>query len=145
MERPKQPGLDTRTVHGPHLGATGAMSTPIVHSATFSFESLDDMNAAQAAGSSGSFYQRNGHPTIHAVEERLAALEGAEAALLFPSGIGAIAATLTEDAETLEDVVEPFLLKEGFVTRTASGRRATARAYAHLGVPGGTPSQERLL
>src|SRR5579862_5574630 len=43
-----------------------------------------------------------------------------------PAGIGAIAATLTEDAETLEDVVEPFLLKEGFVTRTASGRRATA-------------------
>jgi len=51
MERPKPPGLETRTVHGPHVGATGAMSTPIVHSATFSFESLDDMNAAQAAGS----------------------------------------------------------------------------------------------
>ena len=46
-----------------------------------------------------------------------------------PAGIAAIAATLTEDAETLEDVVEPYLLKEGFVTRTASGRRATARAY----------------
>src|SRR5262245_20702713 len=66
------------------------MSTPIVHSATFSFASLDDMLAAQEAGSAGAFYQRNGHPTIHAVEERLAALEGAEAALLFPSGIAAI-------------------------------------------------------
>ncbi len=62
-----------------------------------------------------------------------------------PVGIAAIAATLTEDAETLEDVVEPFLLKEGFVTRTASGRRATARAYGHLGVVGGTPAQQRLL
>ncbi len=63
-----------------------------------------------------------------------------------PAGIAAIAATLTEDAETLEDVVEPFLLKEGFVTRTASGRRATAHAYRHLGVAGGTaPAQERLL
>jgi holliday junction DNA helicase RuvB len=62
-----------------------------------------------------------------------------------PVGIAAIAATLTEDAETLEDVVEPFLLKEGFVTRTASGRRATSRAYAHLGVRSGAPSQERLL
>ena len=62
-----------------------------------------------------------------------------------PAGIAAIAATLTEDAETLEDVVEPYLLKEGFVTRTASGRRATAQAYSHLGLAGGTPSQGRLL
>ncbi|HVN68884.1 MAG TPA: Holliday junction branch migration DNA helicase RuvB [Candidatus Binatia bacterium] len=63
-----------------------------------------------------------------------------------PAGIAAIAATLTEDAETLEDVVEPYLLKEGFVTRTASGRRATARAYEHLGVANAAaPSQERLL
>ncbi len=62
-----------------------------------------------------------------------------------PAGIAAIAATLTEDAETLEDVVEPYLLKEGFVTRTASGRRATAHAYAHLGIVRGAPAQERLL
>ena len=62
-----------------------------------------------------------------------------------PAGIAAIAATLTEDAETLEDVVEPYLLKAGFVTRTASGRRATPEAYRHLGIAGGRPSQERLL
>lgn len=62
-----------------------------------------------------------------------------------PVGMGAIAATLTEDAETLEDVVEPYLLKEGFVTRTASGRRATARAYEHLGIVHHAPAQERLL
>src|SRR5579871_1382446 len=62
-----------------------------------------------------------------------------------PAGIAAIAATLTEDAETLEDVVEPFLLKEGFVTRTASGRRATALAYRHLGVARGAGTQDRLL
>ncbi len=49
-----------------------------------------------------------------------------------PVGIGAIAATLTEDTETLEDVVEPFLLKIGFVVRTASGRKVTADAYEHL-------------
>jgi Holliday junction DNA helicase RuvB len=62
-----------------------------------------------------------------------------------PAGIAAIAATLTEDVETLEDVVEPYLLKEGFVMRTASGRRATAHAYRHLGVAGPVPAQERLL
>jgi Holliday junction DNA helicase RuvB len=49
-----------------------------------------------------------------------------------PVGIGAIAATLTEDTETLEDVVEPFLLKIGFVVRTASGRKVTPEAYEHL-------------
>jgi len=63
-----------------------------------------------------------------------------------PVGIAAIAATLTEDAETLEDVVEPYLLKAGFVTRTAAGRKASAAAYAHLGVTGKPqPAQERLL
>lgn len=62
-----------------------------------------------------------------------------------PAGIAAIAATLTEDAETLEDVVEPYLLKEGFVTRSANGRRATAHAYRHLGIAPGAPEQERLL
>ncbi|MGP6156273.1 MAG: Holliday junction branch migration DNA helicase RuvB [Vulcanimicrobiaceae bacterium] len=49
-----------------------------------------------------------------------------------PAGIAAIAATLTEDAETLEDVVEPYLLKKGLVVRTASGRKVTPEAYAHL-------------
>lgn len=70
-----------------------------------------------------------------------------------PVGMAAIAATLTEDAETLEDVVEPYLLKEGFVVRTASGRKATPLAYRHIGLGdqiglGDPPSaavQERLL
>jgi Holliday junction DNA helicase RuvB len=52
-----------------------------------------------------------------------------------PVGINAIAATLTEDVETLEDVVEPFLLKVGFVQRTASGRKTTPAAHEHLGMP----------
>jgi len=92
VKPPREPGLETRAVHGPHQGATGAMSTPIVHSATFSFDSLDDMVLAQQERHAGSFYQRNGHPTIHATEERLAALDGAEDALLFPSGMAAISA-----------------------------------------------------
>jgi Holliday junction DNA helicase RuvB len=63
-----------------------------------------------------------------------------------PVGMAAIAATLTEDAETLEDVVEPYLLKEGFVVRTASGRKATPAAYEHFGIKRtGTARQERLL
>src|SRR3984885_8176263 len=51
-----------------------------------------------------------------------------------PVGINAIAATLTEDLETLEDVVEPYRLKTGFVPRTAQGRKTTPAALAHLGL-----------
>jgi Holliday junction DNA helicase RuvB len=51
-----------------------------------------------------------------------------------PVGIEALAATLQEETDTLTDVVEPFLLQQGFVIRTAAGRRATARAYDHLGI-----------
>jgi Holliday junction DNA helicase RuvB len=64
-----------------------------------------------------------------------------------PVGINAIAATLTEDVETLEDVVEPYLLKKNFVVRTASGRKVTTAAYEHLALTRAQPSfeQPRLL
>jgi len=66
------------------------MSTPIQHSSTFAFPSLEAMDEAQALGPAGAFYQRHGHPTLRACEEHLAALEEAEMALLFPSGMAAI-------------------------------------------------------
>ncbi|MFZ1199061.1 MAG: Holliday junction branch migration DNA helicase RuvB [Desulfobacterales bacterium] len=50
-----------------------------------------------------------------------------------PVGIEAIAATLQEETDTLVDVVEPYLLKAGLVTRTSAGRKATEAAYRHLG------------
>src|SRR5262249_29042720 len=105
MKRPDETGSDTRSVHGPHVGASGGLSTPIVHSVTFSFDTLDAMNQAQDAGPAGSFYQRYGHPTIHAVEQRLAALEGAEAALLFPSGMGAISSAFMAHLKSGDHVV----------------------------------------
>ncbi len=51
-----------------------------------------------------------------------------------PAGIEAIAATINEEQNTLVDVVEPFLLKIGFVVRTSQGRRITPAGTAHLGV-----------
>ncbi len=50
-----------------------------------------------------------------------------------PVGIEAISATLQEEADTLVDVVEPYLLKIGLIIRTPSGRKATESAYRHLG------------
>ncbi len=51
-----------------------------------------------------------------------------------PAGIDAIAATIGEERDTLEDVVEPYLLQTGFVRRTNRGREVTNAAYKHLGL-----------
>ena len=50
-----------------------------------------------------------------------------------PVGLNTIATAVGEDAGTLEEVYEPFLIKEGFLKRTPRGREATELAYAHLG------------
>jgi Holliday junction DNA helicase RuvB len=58
-----------------------------------------------------------------------------------PVGIEAIAATMGEERDTLEDVIEPFLLQNAFVTRTRQGRRATKLACEHLGLKFRPPEQ----
>jgi len=50
-----------------------------------------------------------------------------------PVGIEAVAATINDDAETLSEIVEPYLLKIGFIAREPRGRRVTREAYAHVG------------
>src|SRR5271168_1785069 len=50
-----------------------------------------------------------------------------------PVGVESLAAAVGEESDTIEEVYEPYLLQEGFVARTARGRMATQRAYAHLG------------
>ncbi len=62
-----------------------------------------------------------------------------------PVGLETLGAAVSEDAETIEDVYEPYLLQQGYLQRTPRGRVATDRAYKHLGVtpPGGAPLWER--
>jgi Holliday junction DNA helicase RuvB len=59
-----------------------------------------------------------------------------------PVGLSTIATALGEDSGTLEEVYEPFLIKEGFLKRTPRGRETTDLAYKHLGRSrqAGTPS-----
>lgn len=52
-----------------------------------------------------------------------------------PVGLSALASALGEEVDSIEDVYEPFLLKQGLVNRTPKGRQATHKAFAHLGVP----------
>lgn len=50
-----------------------------------------------------------------------------------PVGLNTLSANVSEEIETIEDMVEPYLLKQGLLQRTARGRVATAKAYEHLG------------
>ncbi len=51
-----------------------------------------------------------------------------------PVGVESLAAALSEDRGTLEDVIEPYLIQQGYLIRTARGRMASARAWRHLGL-----------
>ena len=62
-----------------------------------------------------------------------------------PVGIHALAVSVSEESETIEDVYEPFLIQEGFVQRTARGRVATPRALTHLGLTARDGDDVRLL
>ena len=61
-----------------------------------------------------------------------------------PVGIETLASALGEEKDTLEDVYEPFLVKEGFVDRTPRGRVATTRAYAHFKIQPPSSNQQTL-
>ena len=62
-----------------------------------------------------------------------------------PVGLDTIAAAISEEPDTIMDVVEPYLLQLGFLDRTPRGRVATSRAYEHLNVPYIKPEQPTLL
>ena len=63
-----------------------------------------------------------------------------------PVGLDTLAATINEDTVTLEDMYEPYLMQQGFLTRTPRGRCVTQKAYEHLGisVPHGEDTQQKL-
>jgi Holliday junction DNA helicase RuvB len=58
-----------------------------------------------------------------------------------PVGVDSLAAAMSEERGTIEDVIEPFLIQQGFLMRTARGRIATRKAYAHFGLK--APDLER--
>ena len=61
-----------------------------------------------------------------------------------PVGLSTLAASVSEEKDTIEDVYEPFLLLKGFLQRTPRGRMATERAYQHLGISVPPKKQETL-
>ncbi len=74
--------------------ATGALDTPIYQSTTFVAADADEMAAVYGEEKFGYMYTRYGNPTIRALEQKVAALEGGEAALAFASGMAAISSAI---------------------------------------------------
>jgi Holliday junction DNA helicase RuvB len=64
-----------------------------------------------------------------------------------PVGLSTMAAALNEDAQTIEDIYEPYLIQKGLLERTPRGRKVTANGYAYLGKtpPAGRSKEETLL
>ncbi len=62
-----------------------------------------------------------------------------------PVGLGTLAVTVGEDEGTLEELCEPYLIRQGFLERTSRGRQATIRAFEHFGVWRNSADQTRLL
>ena len=62
-----------------------------------------------------------------------------------PVGLNTIGAAIGEDANTIEEVYEPFLVQHGFLQRTPRGRVATAQAYRHFGFTPQTPAAQESL
>jgi cystathionine beta-lyase/cystathionine gamma-synthase len=87
----------TKLIHtgeGIDTGATPSLTTPIYETSTFVFDSVADVEKYQEGRLNGYLYSRYENPTVVVVEQKLAAVDGAEAALLFSSGMAAISTAL---------------------------------------------------
>ena len=88
-----QCGFATRQIHvGKHENAAGALTTPIYQTSTIEFDSVEQGGRRFAGQEAGYIYTRLSNPTVNAAEEKVAALEGGEAALGTAAGMGAICA-----------------------------------------------------
>lgn len=103
----RQKGFATRQIHsgGPPNPRTGPLATPIYQTSTFVMGSAARGGELMAGTGTGYAYTRLGNPTHAIVEERIADLEGGEAAVALASGMGAISATLTTLLEAGDHVV----------------------------------------
>lgn len=90
-----QMGFATKAIHGGHTeNAAGALATPIYQTSTFGFESAEQGGRRFALEEGGYIYTRLGNPNSTEFEEKVALLEGAEAAMSMGSGMGAITSAL---------------------------------------------------
>jgi methionine-gamma-lyase len=106
--RRRADALATACVHaGEPIDASGALDSPIVLSSAFAFESADQAARAFRGEDDAWIYGRWGNPTVASLEEKLAAIEGAEAACATASGMAAIAGVVLATCATGDHIVAP--------------------------------------
>lgn len=106
LRHPRIPGFATRAIHAGHCeDAHGALSPPVHLSSTFTFSSVEQGAARFSGDLPGHVYSRISNPTVDLLEQRLAALEGAEKALATASGMGAITALLWTVLEPGDQII----------------------------------------
>src|SRR5688500_19953363 len=122
-------GTQTTVVHaGRELNATRAVSPPIWQTTTFTADTPHDFAEEAKAVRPAHFYTRYGNPTHKEVEEVVATLEGAEAALLTSSGMGAIFNAVMSVVGSGDHVVSQRSLYAG----TEEDRKSTRLNSSHL-------------
>ncbi|MFP3940788.1 MAG: trans-sulfuration enzyme family protein [Thermoanaerobaculia bacterium] len=116
---PRRPSLATRAVHAGEGGAAPRRpaGTAVYLTAPFVFDDAADLDRAFAAGGHTGVYSRLGNPTVRAAEEKLAALEGAEDAVAFASGLGAMSAVLEGHVASGERILAAADLYGGTLAR----------------------------
>jgi cystathionine gamma-synthase len=89
-------GVGTKSVWGGEDAPlwAGATQVPVVHSVAFGYDDVDEWLAVAQGRKPGHIYSRNTNPTVHAFEEKVRVLEGAEAATSFATGMAAVSSTL---------------------------------------------------
>ncbi|MBI3932971.1 MAG: aminotransferase class I/II-fold pyridoxal phosphate-dependent enzyme [Acidobacteria bacterium] len=122
-------GAGTRAVHGAGDPRPGSLTTPVVQSSTFVFASSQEMRRYLGGDEDLYLYTRYANPTLRALEEALAALEGGEAGLVFASGMAAMTTALVSLVSAGDEVLASATLYGG----TA---RLVREVLPRLGVPG---------
>ena len=106
MNTEKKLGFATRQIHaGKVKNAAGALCDPIYQTSTFEFDTVEQGGARFAGQEGGYIYSRLGNPTVATLEEKVAQLEGGEAALATASGMGAITTALWSSVEAGDEIV----------------------------------------
>ncbi|GGD01657.1 methionine gamma-lyase [Pontibacillus salipaludis] len=92
----KEHGFETKVIHGGYDSKDflGSLTTPLFQTSTFTFDSAEQGENRFAGTEDGYVYSRLGNPTVRALEDRIAQLEGGEAGLAFGSGMAAVSAVL---------------------------------------------------